>query len=214
MTIDVKICGLSTGETAQAAADAGAAYLGFMFFEPSPRHLTFDAARNLVQELPTGPERVGVFVNANDATIEEAVSALDLNWLQLHGQESPEEVLRLKSRTGLKVMKAIGVSAAEDVEATQPYFDVTDAMLFDAKPPKGSVLPGGNAVSFPWQIMQGAKLPDTWLLAGGLKPENVAEAIKTSGTKILDVSSGVETSPGVKSKSAIEAFLHAAKAVR
>lgn len=214
MSIDVKICGLSTGETAQAAADAGAAYLGFMFFEPSPRHLTFDAANNLSQELPAGPERVGVFVNADDATIDEAIDALNLDWLQLHGQESPEEVLRLKSRTGLKIIKATGVSSVEDIEAARLYFDVTDAILFDAKPPKGSVLPGGNAVSFPWQIMQGAKLPETWLLAGGLKPENVAEAIKTSGTKILDVSSGVETSPGVKSKSLIEAFLRAAKAVR
>ena len=213
MKADVKICGLSTGETAQAAADAGAAYLGFMFFEPSPRHLTFDAARALAQELPSGPERVGVFVNASDRMIDEATDILGLDWLQFHGQETPEEVLRLKSRTGLKAMKATGVSSAADIEAAKPYYGVADAMLFDAKPPKGSLLPGGNAVSFPWQVMQGASLPETWLLAGGLKPENVAEAIKTSGAKILDVSSGVETSPGIKSKSLIEAFLRAAKAV-
>ncbi len=214
MTVDVKICGLSTGETAQAASDAGAAYLGFMFFEPSPRHLTFEAAKNLAQELPEGPARVGVFVNASDAMIDRAIDALNLDWLQLHGQETPEDLVRLKGRTGLKVMKAIGVSSASDIEAASPYFDIADAVLFDAKPPKGAVLPGGNAISFPWQIMQGAKLPEKWLLAGGLTPENAADAIKTSNAKILDVSSGVETSPGVKSKSLIEAFLRAAKAVR
>lgn len=214
MTVDVKICGLSTGETAQAAADAGATFMGFMFFEPSPRHLTFNAARNLRAELPAGPERVGVFVDADDRLIDTAVEALGLDWLQLHGRESPEEIFRLRERTGLKVMKALGVAETKDVEGARTYFEAVDAMLFDAKPPKGSVLPGGNAVSFPWRIMQNADLPAKWMLAGGLKPENVAEAVKSSQAKILDVSSGVETSPGVKSKSLIEAFLRAAKAVR
>lgn len=214
MTVDVKICGLSTGETAQAAANAGAAFLGFMFFEPSPRNLTPEAARNLYSELPAGPQRVGVFVDADDRLVDAAVEALDLDWLQLHGRESPEDISRLKERTGLKVMKAVGVAEPEDVEGARAYFEAADAMLFDAKPPKGSVLPGGNAISFPWDIMQDADLPAKWMLAGGLKPENVAEAVKSSQAKILDVSSGVETSPGVKSKSLIEAFLRAAKAVR
>ncbi len=214
MTVDVKICGLSTGETAQTAADAGAAFMGFMFFEPSPRHLTFDAARNLRAELPAGPERVGVFVDADDRLIDTAVEALGLDWLQLHGRENPEDIFRLRERTGLKVMKALGIAEPNDVKNARIYFEAADAMLFDAKPPKGSVLPGGNAVSFPWKIMQNADLPAKWMLAGGLKPENVAEAVKSSQAKILDVSSGVETSPGVKSKSLIEAFLRAAKAVR
>ncbi len=214
MTVDVKICGLTTGETAQAAADAGAAYLGFMFFEPSPRHLTFTAAKNLSQELPTGPERVGVFVDAADSFIDQAIEALDLTWLQLHGQESPEDIAHHKARTGLKVMKAVGVSARADVTAAAPFFDIADAMLFDAKPPKGAAMPGGNAVSFPWEIMRDAPLPPTWMLAGGLKPDTVAEAVKMSRAHILDVSSGVESSVGVKSINLIQAFLHAAKAVR
>lgn len=214
MTADVKICGLSTGETAQAAADAGAAFLGFMFFEPSPRNLTIEAARSLSTELPVGPQRVGVFVDADDRLIDKAAETLGLDWLQMHGRENPEDIFRLRERTGLKVMKAVGVAEPKDVEGARAYFEVADAMLFDAKPPKGSVLPGGNAVSFPWRIMQGANLPAKWMLAGGLKPENVAEAVKSSQAKILDVSSGVESSPGVKSKSLIEAFLRAAKAVR
>lgn len=214
MTVDVKICGLSTPETVAAAAEAGARFLGFMFFEPSPRHLTFEAARALGQELPTGPERVGVFVNADDANIEQAIEALSLDWLQLHGKESPKEISRLKERFGLKVMKAVGVSERADIEAAQAYYGAADAMLFDAKPPKGSVLPGGNALSFPWELMQGAGLPETWLLAGGLTAGNLAEAVKMSQARILDVSSGVEESPGVKSITAISAFLQAAKAVR
>lgn len=214
MTVDVKICGLTTGETAQAAADAGAAYLGFMFFEPSPRHLTFTAAKDLSRELPTGPERVGVFVDATDRFIDQAIEALDLTWLQLHGQERPEDIAREKARTGLKVMKAVGVSTHADVTSASPFFDVADAMLFDAKPPKGSALPGGNAVSFPWEIMQDGPLPPAWMLAGGLKPDTVADAVKMSRAQILDVSSGVESSVGVKSTSLIQAFLRAAKAVR
>ncbi len=214
MSVDVKICGLSTPETVAAAAEAGAAYLGFMFFEPSPRNLSIEAAQDLAPHIPRGPARVGVFVNADAALLEAAVNALDLDWLQLHGKESPDEVARLKQKTGLRVMKAIGVSEAEDVAKASEYFDAADAMLFDAKPPKGSILPGGNAVSFPWEIMRGAELPEKWMLAGGLTPNNLAEAVKLSQASILDVSSGVESSPGVKSKSLIEAFLRAAKAAR
>ncbi|MBO6506327.1 MAG: phosphoribosylanthranilate isomerase [Kordiimonadaceae bacterium] len=214
MSVDVKICGLSTPETVAAAAEAGAAYLGFMFFEPSPRNLSIQAATGLSSHVPKGPGRVGVFVDADDALIDSAIDALELNWLQLHGKESPNEVARLKERTGLKVMKAIGVSNVADVDRSKEFFDVADAMLFDAKPPKGSVLPGGNAVSFPWAIMQQALLPQKWMLAGGLNPDNLAEAVKLSQAAILDVSSGVESAPGVKSKSLIEAFLRAAKAAR
>lgn len=214
MSVDVKICGLSTPETAHAAAEAGAKYLGFMFFEPSPRHLSISAARALAPDLPNGPARVGVFVDADDAAIDAAIAALKLDWLQLHGTESPERIADIKRRTGLKVIKAIGVRDRSDVKAAQRYYTAADAMLFDAKPPKGSVLPGGNAVSFPWEIMTRATLPETWMLAGGLKPENVDDAVKLSQAPILDVSSGVESSPGVKSVRLIQAFLKAAKAVR
>lgn len=214
MPVDVKICGLTTAETAQAAAKAGAAYLGFMFYDPSPRALTVHAADALKPLLPAGPARVGVFVNPDDALIDAAVAALDLDWIQLHGSETVERITALKVRTGLKVMKAIGVSSRADIEAAQAYYPVTDAVLFDAKPPKGAILPGGNAVSFPWDLLEGAPLPHTWLLAGGLTTENLTEAVKVSQAKILDVSSSVEESPGVKSVSAIKAFLNAAKAVR
>ncbi|WP_262693777.1 phosphoribosylanthranilate isomerase [Kordiimonas aquimaris] len=213
MSIEVKICGLTTAETAHAAAGAGASYLGFMFFEPSPRHLTFGAARRLNPDLPDGPERIGVFVNANDRFIAEAIDAIDLTWLQLHGSETPEEVARLKDKHSLPVIKAVGVSEPADIEQASAYYDIADAMLFDAKPPKGAALPGGNAVSFPWHIMQEASLPEKWLLAGGLTPDNIAEAVKLSQASILDVSSGVESEPGIKSIPAIEAFLRAAKAV-
>lgn len=214
MPVKVKICGLSTGETANAAATAGAAYLGFMFFEPSPRHLTFEAARALKPSLPSGPDRVGVFVNADDGQIEKAIEALGLTWLQLHGNETPDDVTRLRSIFGLPVIKAVGVSTKDDVVTAAPYYGDADAILFDAKPPKGSILPGGNATSFPWDIMDGAHLPAKWLLAGGLTAENIAEAVKLSHASILDVSSGVESMPGNKSIPAIEAFLRAAKAVR
>jgi phosphoribosylanthranilate isomerase len=214
MPVSVKICGLTTPETCLAAAQAGAAYLGFMFYAPSPRALTINAAKALRPELPNGPARVGVFVNPDDALIDATIAALGLNWIQLHGHETPARITELKARTGLKVMKAIGVSTREDIEAAQIYYAAVDAMLFDAKPPKGAILPGGNAISFPWNILQDAPLPKTWLLAGGLKTNNLAEAAKVSHAKILDVSSGVEESPGVKSISAIKAFLNAAKAVR
>lgn len=214
MSVHVKICGLSTPETVATAVEAGAAYLGFMFFDPSPRNLTLAAARDLNPHVPNGPERVGVFVNADDGLIQSAVDALGLTWLQLHGKESPDEVARLKVLTGLQVMKAVGVSEVADVAMAKDYFSIADAMLFDAKPPKGSILPGGNAVSFPWSIMQDTDVPEKWMLAGGLTPDNLAEAVKLSQARILDVSSGVESAPGVKSKSLIEAFLRAAKAAR
>lgn len=213
MPVDVKICGISTADSANAAADAGARYLGFMFFEPSPRHLTLEAAKLLQPDLPKGPNRVGVFVNAEEDYIAQAIDALDLNWLQLHGKETPETIIALRQKFGLPTIKAVGVSTADDVKAATAYFGVADAVLFDAKPPKGATLPGGNAVSFPWDILQNATLPEKWLLAGGLTPENMTEAVKLSHASILDVSSGVESAPGIKSIPAIEAFLHAAKAV-
>lgn len=214
MPVDVKICGVKTPEIAQVATDEGARYLGFMFFEPSPRHLTNDAAAKLGRELPNGPDRVGVFVNPTDEQIDAAITALGLNWLQLHGAETPERLDALKNRFGLNIIKAVGVRSVEDIISKQHYYTAADMMLFDAKPPEGAILPGGNAISFPWEILNHAPLPQTWMLAGGLTPENVPDAVKVSQAKILDVSSGVETSPGVKSQSKIEAFLRAAKAVR
>ncbi|MBL4836342.1 MAG: phosphoribosylanthranilate isomerase [Kordiimonadaceae bacterium] len=214
MGIAVKICGISEAEHAHTAANAGADFLGFVFFPPSPRNLSLDAARALAPELPTEPKRVGVFVSADEALITGAITALNLDLIQLHGKETPEDAARLKKLTGLPIIKAIAVSEEADLAKADLFAPHVDYILFDAKPPKGALLPGGNAVSFPWHILAGKTLPFKWLLAGGLTPENAAEAIAASGTAGLDISSGIETAPGKKSSTLIKAFLTAVKAVK
>ena len=214
MAIDVKICGISDAVHAHAAAMHGATWLGFIFFPPSPRNLTLEAARKLAQQLPVGPKRVGVFVDASDDLLKGAVEALSLNAVQLHGNETPEDAARIKKLLGVKVMKAVSVSTEEDITKADPFLTHVDRILFDAKPPKGAVLPGGNAVSFPWHILGDKKLPYKWMLAGGLNTENVAEAVTASGAAALDISSGVETAPGKKSSALIQDFLRTAKAIK
>ncbi|WP_262692112.1 phosphoribosylanthranilate isomerase [Kordiimonas aestuarii] len=214
MAVHTKICGLSTAEHANLAAFYGARWLGFIFYEPSPRNVTLQAAFTMRRHLPKRAERVGVFVNANHNFIEAAVDALDLDWVQLHGDEYPHEVSELKNRLGVSVIKAVGVSERADLAQADAFASHADAILFDAKPPKGATLPGGNAVSFPWHILADQKLSYPWLLAGGLTAENLPAAIAESGAHAVDVSSGVEDTPGQKSGEKIEAFLRAAKAVR
>ena len=214
MTLAVKICGISEAKHAHTAANTGAAFLGFVFFQKSPRNLTLEAAKALEPALPTSPKRVGVFVDADDALISGAAEALKLDLLQLHGKETPDEVARLKVLTGLPVIKAIAVSDEADLSKADPFISHVDYILFDAKPPKGATLPGGNAVSFPWHILDGKKLPYKWFLAGGLTPKNAREALAASGACYLDISSGVETAPGKKSSPLIKAFLTATKAVK
>ncbi len=214
MTVDVKICGISEAVHAKAAAEAGAAYLGFIFFDPSPRNLTIAAAKALGPSLPEGPKRVGVFVDAGKDLIEQAANALKLDMIQLHGRETPLEAVFIKESLHLPIMKAIAVSTEADLAKADPYLPYVDRILFDAKPPKGAVLPGGNAVSFPWHILQGKKLPYKWMMAGGLTPENAIEAVAASGATALDVSSGVEIAPGKKSTNLIKAFLTATKAAK
>lgn len=211
MTVDVKICGITEADHAHTAADAGARWLGFVFFEKSPRNLTLEQANVLASDLPNGPKRVGVFVNASDDLLKGAVEALSLDVVQLHGSETPEDATHIKEKYGVRIIKALGVSRLEDLKKADPFTGIADRILFDAKPPKGAVLPGGNAVSFPWNILQGQNLPYRWILAGGLTPENAQEAISKSGATALDVSSGVEVSPGKKSNVMIEAFLQAVK---
>jgi len=211
MAIDVKICGISEACHAEAAVEAGAAYLGFVFFAPSPRNLTIAAATALGKKLPQGPNRVGVFVNAEQTLIKQAVDALELDIIQLHGKETPLEAAFIKEHLHLPVMKAIALSTEADLAQADPYLPYVDRILFDAKPPKDALLPGGNAVSFPWHILKDKKLPYEWMVAGGLTPENVAKAIAESGATALDVSSGVETAPGKKSSELIKDFLSAAK---
>lgn len=214
MSVDVKICGITDAMHAHAAAMHGAKWLGFVFFPPSPRNLTLEEAHKLAQSLPTGPKRVGVFVNASDELLQGAVQTLSLDAVQLHGKETPEEAARIKEMLGVKVIKAISVSDEADLAKADAYAAHVDSILFDAKPPKDAVLPGGNAVSFPWHILKGKDLPYKWMLAGGLTPENVQEAVQESDASALDVSSGVETDPGKKASYLIQAFLMAAKTVK
>lgn len=207
--IRAKICGLTTAEAAEVAASEGATDLGFVHFLKSPRHLTLEAATELEASLPAGPRRVGVMV---DPTSDEAAAfarALKLDAIQLHGSESASVAAELKTQTGLQIFKAIPVAEAADLQAAEPFAGVAHALLFDAKPPKGADLPGGNAHSFPWHLMQSFKTEIPWYLAGGLTPENVSEAISQASAPGVDVSSGVEDGPGKKSLSKIKAFLRA-----
>lgn len=214
MTIDVKICGITDAMHAHAAAMHGAKWLGFIFFPPSPRNLTLDAARKLAQQLPTGLKRVGVFVNASDELLKDAVAALSLDVVQLHGNETPADAARIKKMLDVRIIKALGISTEDDLAKADPYLPHVDRILFDAKPPEGAKLPGGNAQSFPWHILKGKKLPYKWMLAGGLTADNVAEAVAASSANALDISSGVETAPGKKSSAAIQHFLQAVKDIK
>ncbi|GHF16747.1 N-(5'-phosphoribosyl)anthranilate isomerase [Kordiimonas sediminis] len=214
MPVDVKICGLTHADHAHLAVDLGARWLGFVHFEKSPRHVSIETARALAPRLPKAGERVGVFVNANLDTIQQMTDILQLDWIQLHGNETPEMAAHIRSLLGRKVIKAIAVSEAEDLVASNRYEGSVDAFLFDAKPPKGAVLPGGNAVSFPWQILAGKTFPVPWLLAGGLTAENLHDAVTLSGAGAVDISSGVESAPGQKDPKRIEDFLKAAKTTR
>lgn len=207
--IRVKICGLTRPKDVTAVADAGAAYAGFVFFPKSPRNVSIETARELAVDVPVGVAKVALVVDANDALLDAITSAVPLDILQLHGHETPERVTEIRSRYGLPVMKAVGVADAEDVAALDLYADVADQILVDAKPPKNADLPGGNGVSFDWRLISARRWSVPWMLAGGLTPDNVAEAIALTGAKQVDVSSGVETSPGVKDAEAIRAFIQA-----
>jgi len=211
MPANIKICGLSTPETRDAAIGAGARDLGFVFFPPSPRHLDFSRAAALAAQVPDRVGRVGVFVDADDETIDRAATAARLTVLQLHGQETPERVAALKARTGLFVWKAVQVRTRADLEAGNAYRGAADLLLFDAKPPKGADLPGGLGLRFDWRLLVGHDPRMAWGLSGGLDADNVAEAIAVSGARLVDVSSGVEDAPGVKSVARIEAFCRAVR---
>lgn len=212
MDIRVKICGLSRPEDVAAAADAGAVYGGFVFFPKSPRNVSIDVARDLAVAAPVGLAKVALVVNADDALIDAITGAVPLDMLQLHGKESPERVAELRARTGLPVMKAVGIAGPEDLEQIAIYEQVADQMLIDAKPPKGAELPGGNGLAFDWRLLQGRKYwTRPWMLAGGLTPDNVAEAVRLTGARQVDVSSGVESAPGVKDLDRIGDFVRAAQ---
>lgn len=207
-----KICGLSNAESLGAAVSGGAAWVGFVFFPPSPRNVALDAAAALGREVPGHVGRVGVFVDADDALIEAAVMAAGLTVVQLHGSETPARVAAVKARTRLEVWKALSVRSAADLGAAGAWRGVADKLLLDAKPPAGAALPGGNGLRFDWRLLRGVTLPLPWLLSGGLDAQNVAEAVRVTGAAFIDVSSGVEDAPGKKSPDKIRQFLKAAAA--
>lgn len=211
----VKICGLSTAAEVSAAAAAGAAYVGFVFFEKSPRNISFEQARALAVETPTGVAKVALTVNADDAFLDALTAQVPLDMLQLHGGETPERVAEVKSRYGLPVMKALGVADAGDLPAIDTYSAVADQLLIDAKPPKDADLPGGNGLAFDWKLLADRKYWTVpWMLAGGLTAENVAEALRLTHARQVDVSSGVESEPGLKDLRLIHDFVSAANRQR
>lgn len=211
--IRVKICGLRTQADITAAAQAGAGYVGFVFFAKSPRNVSVEEAAELAAAVPAGICKVALTVNASDADLDAITSAVPLDMLQLHGRESVERVAEVKERYGLPVMKAIGVADAADLDQIDLYSNVADQLLIDAKPPKGADLPGGNGLAFDWRLLAGRKYwRKPWMLAGGLTPDNVAEALRLTGARQVDVSSGVETAPGQKSAEKIAGFVSAAQA--
>lgn len=211
MAARVKICGLR--DRAGIAASAGAAYVGFNFFPRSPRSVDIATAAQLAPEVPFGVAKVALVVDADDALIDAITGAVAIDMLQLHGHETPERVAEIRARSGLPVMKAMGIASRADMEALGAYFAVADQILVDAKAPKGAVLPGGNGVAFDWRMVAGRRWPRPWMLAGGLTPLNVAEAIRLTGATQVDVASGVESAPGVKDAGLIRDFIAAAVAV-
>ncbi len=208
--VNIKICGLTDAATCMAAVTVGARYLGFNFFAKSPRYVSFDQAATLAAEVPPGVCKVGLVVNEDDTMLDALMAQVPLDMIQLHGSESPQRVLQIKARYGLPVMKAVGVRDADDLEALDIYGRVADQLLVDAKPPKDAVLPGGNGLAFDWRLIAGRRWPVPWMLAGGLTAETVGAAIAMTGAAQVDVSSGVESSPGVKDTALIQAFCKAA----
>ena len=216
MTVTAKICGINNPEAMRAAITGRASHVGLVFYSPSPRAVNPGEAMALSAVVPERVQKVGLFVDPEDDQIDKTLSVVKLDMLQLHGDETPDRVRDLKARTGKKVMKVIKVSEPEDLVRAEAYVRIADALMFDAKPPKGmkDALPGGNAVSFDWRILSGRKWPLPWMLAGGLTKDNVATAVELSGARIVDTSSGVEDVPGHKNVDKITEFLRAVAGIR
>lgn len=209
--IQVKICGLTDLAGIEASVNAGARYLGFNFFPKSPRYVTPAQAAELATAVPPGVCKVALTVDADNALLDDITGQAPFDMLQLHGHETPERVAAVKARYGLPVMKVVGVANAEDLANVEAHSTVADQILVDAKPPKGAVLPGGNGIAFDWRLIAGRRWLVPWMLAGGLTPENVSEAIAQTGARQVDVSSGVESAPGCKDAEMIADFLASTK---
>lgn len=207
--VRVKICGLTRPADVSAAVEAGAAYVGFVFFPPSPRNLSPEAGRALALAVPAGVVKVALTVDAGDAALDALLGRVPVDMLQLHGRESPDRVAEVRARFGLPVMKAVGLRDATDLDRIGSYAAAADQILVDAKPPEGAALPGGNGLAFDWRILAGRRWTVPWMLAGGLTPGNAGDAIRLTGARQLDVSSGVESAPGRKDPDRMRAFLSA-----
>ena len=211
MPTAIKLCGLSRPAEVDAALAARADHVGFVFFPPSPRNIDVGMAAALTARTGGGVGRVGVFVDPDDALLGEAVAAGRLTAIQLHGQESPARTAELRARFALPVWKAVAVAGRSDLAAGAAYVGAADLLLLDARPPKGAALPGGMGLRFDWGLLDGWRAPMMWGLSGGLDPANVADAIRTTGAPLVDVSSGIESAPGVKDVDSMAAFCKAAR---
>jgi len=207
--VAAKICGINAPEALAAAIAGGAEYVGFVFYPPSPRSLGPAEARRLAERVPAQIVRVGLFVDADDATLSAILESVPLDMLQLHGAETPERAAEIRRRWARPVMKALAVAGEADIAKAALFAKAVDWLLFDAKPPPGMVnaLPGGNALAFDWRLIAGAPIPLPWMLSGGLNADNLSEAVAISGARVVDVSSGIEDRPGRKNPEKIRQFL-------
>ncbi|MGO9672902.1 MAG: phosphoribosylanthranilate isomerase [Methylocella sp.] len=212
MSMLVKICGLNANDAIDAAIEAGADMVGFVVFDRSPRHVSLDQASSLGARVPSHAAKVLLTVDADDASLAAAIAALDPAFLQLHGAETPERVAAIRAAFGVKVIKAIGIGERADLDQIRRYDDIADMLLFDARPPPKASRPGGNGAGFDWSLLAGVMTKKPWLLAGGLDAGNVAEALRETGAAGVDVSSGVESAPGVKDKGKMATFVAAVRA--
>jgi phosphoribosylanthranilate isomerase len=215
MAVGVKICGINSRFALEAALDGGAAFVGFIFYPPSPRYIAPEDAGLLARLVPPHVKKVGVFVDADPDEIDAVMLETPLDALQFHGSESPRNMEELRITFRLPVIKAVKIGVPADIEAARAFEGHADWLMFDAKPPVdlAGALPGGNAVSFDWSLLAGTEWATPWFLSGGLTPDNLAAAVRATGAKLVDVSSGVEVRPGVKDVDKIAAFLAAAKAL-
>jgi phosphoribosylanthranilate isomerase len=211
MTLKAKICGISTPEAVRAALDGGAGWIGFVFFPQSPRNLSLSAAARLAEPVRQRAQVVALLVDPSDAQVDEVARGLSPDLIQLHGEETPSRTREIAVRAGCGIIKALPVAEASDLDAASAYESVVQHLMFDAKPPKDAALPGGAGRAFDWSLMAGRRFERPWFLAGGLDPWNVAEAARTAGAPLVDVSSGVERGPGLKDPALIAAFLDAVR---
>lgn len=213
MNIDVKICGINSPESLDAAISGGASMVGFVFFPPSPRAITPYEAKGLMSKVPAHIQKVALMVDPDDMDVGAVCRLLPVDLLQLHGQESLKRVADISAITGKPIMKAVGVSCAADIAKAHSYESICARILLDAKAPKDAKLPGGNALAFDWTLISGETWVKPWMLAGGLTAQNLAEAVRVSGAGAVDTSSGVEQAPGQKSVEKIHEFLKLAQSL-